>query len=198
MPTLVNAYVLYDGTTGIYVGNDVPSPTISINCERLRAYSPRPVWLKRFSAPGDGTVILYEPTFNPTSADLLDPNTLQGFWIENDGQDTMIDVTTLTAFQQACDACCGSVPTIIAGNYNGTVPQFTPLTLNTICIYRNDNGSAGAHDQFADDYAGQFVGNAVLRSNFSNTSHYTIQTYYTYLTFPLQNGDVVYNGACGS
>lgn len=196
MPNLVNAYVLYNGTTGIYVGDQ--GLTISINCERLRAFSPRPVWLKRFLAPGDGTVILYEPTFNPSSAELLDPNTLQGFWIEQDGQDVMIDVTTLAAFQAACDACCGTVPAIIANNYAGAPTQFAPLSLNTICITTLDGGSAGDHDAFAAKYVGQYVGSAVLRSSFSGTSKYTLTTYWTYLTFPLIGSDTAANGVCSA
>lgn len=196
--TLVNAYVIYNGTTGIFVGNDGIS--VTINCERLRAYSPRPVWLKRFLAPGDGTIILYEPTFNPSSAELTDPNILPGMWIENEGQDLMLDVTTVAAFQAACDACCGSVPTIIANNYAGNTPAFSPLTLNTLCIYRFDDGSAGAHNAFADDYVGLFIGSAQIRSNFSGISHYTIQSYYTNTQFQsyLIGSDVVYLGVCGS
>ena len=200
MPNLVNAYVLYNATTDIYVGNDVPSPTVSINCERLQAYSPRPVWLLRQLAPGDGTVILYEPTFNPSSEELLDSNTLQGMFIIQDDQSIIIDVTTVAAFQAACDACCGEVPTIIANNYGGNPTPFTPLTLNTFCIYRFDNGSAGAHDAFAADYVGQYVGTAVMRSNFSNTSHYTIQSYWSLQQFQklLIGSDTIYTGACSS
>jgi hypothetical protein len=200
MPNLVTAYVLYDAKTNIYVGNDVPSPTVSINCERLQAYSPRPVWLKRMLAPGDGTVILYEPTFNPSSDELLDSNTLQGMFIIQDDSSIIVDVTTVLAFQTACDACCGTVPDIIASNYAGSPPAFSPVTLNTFCIYRFDNGSAGAHDSFADDYVGSFVGTAVMRSNFSNVSHYTISSYYTLAQFTklLQTTDTIYTGACSS
>lgn len=197
---LVNAYVIYNGTDSRYVGDQ--GIQISINCERLRAYSPRPVWLKRILAPGDGTVILYEPTFNPTSDELLDPNIVPGMWIEQDGEDTMIDVAgqAVSAFQSACDACCGSVPTIIANTYGGNVTAFAPLALNALCIYRFDDGSAGAHDAFAADYVGLFVGMAQMRSSFSNTSHYTINSYYTYLQFlgMVIDGDTVYLGACSS
>lgn len=198
MPNLVNAYVIFDGTTSNYVGGD--GVQISINCERLQSFSPRPVWLKRYLAPGDGTVLLYEPTFSPTSDELLDPNTLAGFWIEQDNQDVMIDVTSISAFQQACDACCGSVPTIIANNYGGSAPAFAPLALNQVCIYSFDDGSAGAHDNFADRYVGMYVGIAVLRSNFSGISHYTLTSYYTYLQWQklIQTGDTVYLGACSS
>ena len=183
MPNLVNAYVLYDGTSSNYVGNQTPAVVISINCERLQSYSPRPVWLKRLFAPGDGIVVLYEPTFNPTSDELLDPNILTGLWIEQDGQDVMIDVTTIAVFQSACDACCGAVPAIMDNRYGGNPTAMAPLTTNTFCIYRADDGSAGAHDAFADDYVGNFVGIAQLRSNFSFLSHYTITTYFSQAQF---------------
>jgi hypothetical protein len=201
MPNLITAYVIYNGTTGIYVGNDLSPVMITINCERLQAFSPRQVWLKRFMAPGDGTVILYEPTFNPTSDELLDTNIIPGYWIEQDNQDVMVDVTTLNAFQSACDACCGTVPNVVASNYNGTPPQFTAPTLTSLCIYRADDGSAGAHDAFAAAYVGLFVGTAVMRSNFSFLSHYTITTYYTSAQFAsyLQGSDTIGQSvACSS
>jgi len=196
MGNLVNAYVIYDGTSSKYVGDQ--GIVISINCDRLFAFSPRPVWLKRILAPGDGTVILYEPTFAPTTPELLDPNILFGYWIEQDGLDVMVDVTTVAAFQNACDACCGAVPTIIANQYGGIAPAFAPLGINSLCIYRFDDGSAGAHDAFAADYVTTYIGTVVMRSNFSNTSHYTITTYYTYSNFPIRGGDTVYLGACTS
>lgn len=200
MPNLVNAYVLYNATTDIYVGNNIPSPTVSINCERLQAYSPRPCYLVRQAAPGDGTIILYEPTFNPSSDQLLDSNTLQGMFIIQDSTSIIVDVTTVASFQAACDACCGAVPTIIANNYAGSPPNFSPVTLTTLCIYRLDDGSAGAHDAFADDYVGNYVGTAVMRSNFSNTSHYTIRSYWTLAQFTrlLIGSDTIYTGACSS
>jgi hypothetical protein len=196
---LVNAYVIYNGTNGTFA----PDYTVvSINCERLQSYSPRPVWLKRLLAPGDGTVILYEPTFAPTSDELLDTNIIAGLWVEVDGQDVMIDVQnqSIQTFLNACNECCGEGETYIASNRNGLQPDFTPLAINSLCIYRLDDGSAGAHDAFAADYVGQFVGKAQLRSNFSNTSHYTITSYWTYEQFQklLKDGDTVYNGACSS
>lgn len=198
MPNLVNAYVIYNGTTNEFVGDN--GVTISINCERLNSFSPRPVWLKRMLAPSDGTIILYQPTFNPTSDELLDSNTLQGFWIEQDGQDVMLDVTTAAAFQNACDACCGTVPAIIASNWNGNTPDFVALTLNTFCIYRTDNGSQSAHNDFAWSYAGNYVGTAQMRSNFSGVSHYTVKSYWTLAQFTklLKGTDTILAGACAS
>lgn len=194
---LVYAYVLYNGTSA----SPVPDyTTVTINCDRLQSYSPRPVWLVRELAPGDGTTILWVPTFSPTSDQLLDPNTIPGLWLEVDGQDVVIDVQNQnpTTFNTACNACCGSVPTIVASNYNGLVPAFTPLTINTFCIYRNNTGSAGDHDAFSDDYVGTTIGSVVQARYFSNTSQYTIQSYYTLAQFTklLKQGDTIYAGAC--
>lgn len=198
MANQVSAYVIYNATTGVFVGNDSPRPVVTINCERINAWSPRPIWLKRFLAPGDGTVEQFLLTSDPTSEELLDANTLQGFLISQDGQDVMVDAANLAAITDACSACCGEVPSIVTPFYVSGVPAFSGPTLNTICVYRADNGSAGAHDAFAWDYAGQYVGTAQLRSNFSNVSHYTIKTYWTATTFPAKNGDTVYAGACSS
>lgn len=195
MAILVNAYVIYNGTTDEFVGNSYV--TISINCERLQAYSPRPVWLKRMLAPGDGTTILYEPTFSPSSDELLDSNTLQGFWIEQDDQDTMIDCTTIAAFQ---DSCLDGNPALLPSLWNGNVPAFSGPTLSSYCIYRLDDGSAGSHDSFSWDYTGNYVGIAQLRSNFSNTSHYTIQSFWPLAKMQslLVGSDTIYSGACSS
>lgn len=197
---IVYAYAIYNATTSTFVGDDYV--TIAINCTRLNAYSPRPAWVVRQLDPGDGTNIQYLPTFYPTSDQLLDPNTLPGLWIEVDGQDVIIDVQNQspTTFITACNACCGSVPTIVASNYNGNTPDFSPLPLNPYCIYRFDDGSAGAHDAFAAAYVGKYVGTAVMRSNFSNTSHYTINSFYSLvqMTALLIGSDTIYIGVCGS
>lgn len=189
MPNLVNAYVIYNGTSSTYVGD--LGQTISINCERLTAFSPRPVWLMRTTAPGDGTIILRQPTFSPTSAQLLDPNIIAGFWIEQDGQDVMIDVTTAAAFQAACDACCGTVPAIIANNYAGNVPAVVPLSAGSFCLTRADDGSAGAHDDAAADYVGLYVGNMRLKSNTSGVSVYAFSSFYTIGNIPAQGTDTI-------
>lgn len=194
MPNLVNAYVIYDGTTSTYVGDQ--GVTISINCERLQAFSPRPVWLKRMLAPGDGTTIIYEPTFAPSSIELLDANTLAGFWIEQDGKDAMIDVTTQAAFQTACDACCGTVPIIIANLYAGNASAFTPLTLNSFCIFRLDDGSTQAHGQIALDYLTNIIGPVKMTSHITGVSHFSVTSFYSTLT-PI-GGDVITSGACSS
>lgn len=188
----VNAYVIYDGTAHRYVGDQ--NTTITINCDRLNAFSPRRVWLLRELAPGDGTTIIYTPTFFPTSPQVLDANTLQGWWIEQDGKDAMIDINADTDLITACNACCGSVPTFVTRFYTSGIPSFNPLTLNTFCIYRLDDGSATAHGQIALDYLTNIVGGALLRSHVTGTSLYQVSSYYTTLT--AIGSDVVHNGIC--
>jgi hypothetical protein len=190
---LVTAYVIYDGTTSRYVGDQ--NSTVQINCERLQAYSPRPVWLLRYLAPGDGTDILYQPTFSVTSAQLLDTNTLQGFWIEVDGKDIIIDVQNSTVFSTACNACCGSNP-IIARFYTNGIASFVPLTGNTFCITRSDAGDTAAHSQVALDYMTNIYSNPIRTYWFSGTSRYQVQSFYTTLN-PVGT-DTVASGTCAS
>jgi hypothetical protein len=196
MSNLVNAYVIYNGTTNEFVGNN--GQTVSINGDRLQAYSPRPVWLKRVLAAGDGTVVQYTPTFAPTSEELLDANTLTGLWIEQDFQDVMIDVTSVVAFQTAVNATPGTVPDIIDNRYGGNTPLFSSLTFNTFCVTRTDGGTAAAHYDFALDYGMNIVGNVRLRSNISNVSKYTVNSLWTLAQFTtkLKGTDTVANGVC--
>lgn len=191
---LIQAVVIYDGTTHTFVGDQQVIATI--NCDRVQAYSPRPVWLKREQAPGDPTKIIYTPTFAPSSVEVLDSNILQGFWVEVDGKDLMVDAVSANAFQTACDACCGAVPALVTQLYSSGVPAFTPLTLNSFCIARLDDGTVNAHNQIALDYLTRIIGNPKLVSNLTGTSHYSVQSYYTTIT-PIGN-DIIANGACSN
>lgn len=194
--SLVSAYVIYDGTSGTYVGG--ANKTIQINCERLKAYSPRPVWLLRRLMPGDGTQIQHLVTFQPTSAELLDPNTIQGFWIEVDGEDTMIDIASAEALINACNCPDCDTPdgNPVARFYTSGIPQFAQLTLNTYCLTRTDDGSGYAHDVAVMAYTGRYVGTMRLRSNVSGVSHYQFQAFGDAPT-PVGT-DVIALGACGS
>ena len=190
----VNAYVIYDGTGHRYVGGE--NQTITINCDRLNAFSPRRVWLLRELAPGDGTTIIYTPTFYPTSPQVLDANTLQGWWIEQDGKDAMIDIASASGLVDACNACCDTVPTIVTRFYTTGVPSFNPLTLNSFCILRLDDGTTTAHGNIALDYLTNIVGGAILKSHITGLSHYTVQSFFTTLT--PYGSDIVTAGACSS
>ncbi|HLA59530.1 MAG TPA: hypothetical protein VK622_12240 [Puia sp.] len=192
--SLVSAYILYDGNSGTFVGDQ--NKTIQINCERMRAYSPRPAWLLRRLMPGDGTQIQSLLTFELTSND-QDANTLQGYAIEVDGQDSMIDIVTWEALINACNCpdCDDPDGNPVARFYSSGTPAFTPLTLNTYCITRNDDGTGYDHDVAVMAYTGRYVGNMRLRSNLSGVSHYQIEAY----SKPQSVGsDVVNTGICTS
>lgn len=191
---LLTAYVIYDGTTSRYVGDN--NPTIQINCERLNAFSPRPVWLRRELAPGDGTAIIYTPTFFVSSVELADVNTLQGFWIEQDGKSAIIDIPTAATLVAGCDACCDDAPIALTRFYTSGIPSFTPLTSNTFCITRSDDGTTISHGAVALDYIGQIFGNPIRTSWVSGVSKYQVTSFYTLTQIVKRGTDTIASGVC--
>lgn len=174
-----SVYALYNGNSGTYVG-DGNAVLINVNCDRLRDYSPRPCWLKRNLLPGDGTQIRYILTFNSADPE-FDSNTLQGFFIEGDGQDSMIDIVNWQALIDACNCpdCTDTGGNLVARFYVYGQPSFAPLTGNYFCITRADDGSGYAHNVFVTDYATQYIGNVRMKSNNSGISVYTFQSFYS-------------------
>jgi hypothetical protein len=195
---IVSAYAIFDGTTATYVGD--ANETVQINCERVNAFSPRPVWLTRYLAPGQGVYILYQPTFdvNQVSADngatFYDDNTLQGFWIEVDGKDVMIDAADAAAFVEACDTCCDDQPVTVTRFYTSGITAFVTPTTSIFCIARADNGSVAAHEAVSTDYLTQYIGNVRLRVSTGTLSHYQIVSYSS--TIKTIGTDTVAAGAC--
>lgn len=168
------AQVLFTATAiylenGRYVFNDA-SNVVTINAPEIDAFSPQPVWLLRYLIPGNNQV-QYQLTFQPSSADLSDANTLLGFWIEQEGVGVMID-------------CIGLDQLLAVANGTGTIqrrygaaPAFTSPTPSWWCITRADDGSGFAHDTLVMDYIGQYYGNVRLKTNTSGVSVYTFQAY---------------------
>lgn len=199
MARLVTAKVIYNGLTNEFVAND-PNALVTITCENLSAYSPRQVWLQRWLAPGDGTLIMYQPTFQLTSADVAayGANLIQGLWIQTlDGVPVMIDVLDLQTFLTACNGCCDDdVPVPITPYYSTGVPSFTYPTTTSYCIARVDDGSADAFNNFALDYNPlQGINIVQMRSHASGISYYDV----TSAIVPVPLGtDVVTAGACVS
>lgn len=189
--SFAQAYIIYDGTSGTYVGNQ--NKTININCDRLRAYSPRPVWLLRRLMPGDGTQIQHLLTFEPSSAEIADANTIQGFAIEVDGQDTMIDIASATALDNACNCpdCVAPNGNIVTRFYTGGIASFVAPTLNTLCVTRSDDGSGYAHDKMVMDYTGRYIGIVRLKSNVSGVSVYEVHSFYSTTTLIPVGTDVI-------
>jgi len=191
---LVQAYIIYNGSSDTFI-ND--GSTVTINCDRINAYSPRPCWLQRWLPAGDGTDIINQLTFSLSSAEQLQygSNLIQGMAIIQDGQLVMIDVADLQTFLNGCDACCGGSTGQMTRFYTSGIPAFSNPTEVSLCITRADDGSAYAANQFADDYAGQFHGNIKLSTSISGSSRYQVTSFTGYPPIP-QGSDVVATGNC--
>jgi hypothetical protein len=176
--SFASAYVLYNGTSGSYVGDQAVQ--IQMDCTRFRAYSPRQCWLKRRLMPGDGTQIQHLLTFNGSDPE-IDSNTLVGFMVENDGQDTMIDIVSAAALVTACNCpdCVSGTGNPVARNYPYGVPTFTAPVGLFYCVTRADDGSGYSVDKFVTDYVTGYIGNIRVKSNVSGVSVYTFQSFYT-------------------
>lgn len=183
---LISAVALYKAPHfTAYDANNV----ITINVDRIMAFTPRPVWIKRYIVPGQNQ-IQNLITFEPSSADLLDPNILQGVYIEQDGQGVVIDCISVTNFVTAADNS-GT----ITQRYPSGVPLFVSPTAIAYCVVRADDGSAGSHGLVSTDYVTQYIGNVQLRSNTSGISHYILFAF----SFPIAIGtDTITAGACTS
>jgi hypothetical protein len=198
---LTAAYALYKAPH--FTGYD-SNNQITINADLIGAFTPRPAWIKRYLVPGQNQ-IQYLPTFEPSSADLADPNILTAVYIEQNGQGVYIDCISVANAEAAFNGT-GSLTTTYIGQPGG-IPLFTTPTAIAYCISRADDGSAGAHGLVSQAYVGQYVGNVRLRSNISGISHYTVFSF----LFPIAQlcpipgtpstswtADVVTAGACAS
>ncbi|HNU13630.1 MAG TPA: hypothetical protein PKI55_04170 [Chitinophagaceae bacterium] len=152
-----------------YVFND-PNNVIDLNSPKIDAFSPRNVWLLRQLVPGQNQV-QYLITFAPSSEQIADANTIQGLWVEQDGQGVMIDCISIDNFNSILNS---------GGDLQrryGAAPAFTSPTPTGYCITRSDDGSASAHQQVTFDYIGQYIGNVRLQSNLSGVSVYRVSAY---------------------
>lgn len=149
---------------------------ITLNADNVLAFTPRPAWIKRYLVPGQNQ-IQYLLTFEPTSADLADPNLLQGVYVEEmPGLGVVIDSISVVDTNNALNGTSSITP-----RYGAGIPQFTTPTAIAYCLSRADDGSAYAHGQVSTQYVGQYAGNVRLRSNISGISHYILFSY----TFPI-------------
>jgi hypothetical protein len=144
---------------------------ITLNADRIQAFTPRPAWIKRYLVPGQNQ-IQYLLTFEPSSADLLDPNILTGVYVEQDGAGVVIDCTNVTAFDTAINN-----QTPIPQNYAAGIPLFVSPSAIAYCLVRADDGSGYAHDQVVMQYVTQYWGNVRLRSSVSGISHYILYSF---------------------
>jgi hypothetical protein len=168
---LTAAYALYKAPH--FTGYD-SNNQITINADLIGAFTPRPAWIKRYLVPGQNQ-IQYLATFEPSSADLADPNILTGVYIEQNGQGVVIDCINVANAQAAFNGT-GSLTTTYIGQPGG-IPLWTSPVALAYCLSRADDGSAFAHGQVSTQYVGQYIGNIRLRSNISSISHYILFSY---------------------
>jgi hypothetical protein len=116
--------------------------------------------------------IQYLLTFEPSSADLADPNILTGVYIEQNGQGVLVDSISVANLTAALNGT-GSV----IQNYAGGIPLWTSPVALAYCLSRADDGSGYAHDQVVMQYVNQYTGNVRHRSNISGISHYVLFSY---------------------
>jgi hypothetical protein len=162
---------------------------ISINVDRIQFFTPRPAYILRYLVPGQNQ-IQYLVTFEPTSQQLLDTNTLQGVYVEQDGQGCVVDCISVSNFITAADNA-GS----LTQRYPAGIPAFVSPSALAYCISRADDGSGFSHDQVVTDYLQQYFGNVRLRSNISGVSHYIVFSYQNVVAI---GTDTVTVGACTS
>lgn len=181
-----------------FVGYDINENQISLNADRIQALTPRPAYIKRYLVPGQNQ-IQYLLTFEPTSAEVADPNTLTGVYVEQDGIGVVVDCISIANLVGALNGT-GSYTQL----YTTGVPLFVSPTATVYCLSRVDDGSGFAHSKVISDYVTQYVGNITMRSHVSNVSHYNMSSYTVPIpqtpVGPTGSGvtDVITSGSCSS
>lgn len=174
--------------TAIYKANhyvfDQPNVrVIDFNAPRIGGFSPRNAWLLRYIVPGQNQV-QYLLTFEPSSEQLLDTNTLQGLYVEQDGLGVMVDCISVANFNAVANGTVAG----LTPRY-GTAPAFVTPEALYWCITRSDDGTATDHSIATTDYVGQYIGNMRMVSNISGVTTYRMLAYGT----PIAIGsDVLY------
>ena len=176
---IISGYALYKATHFTGFDND---NQIGINVSKLQGFSPRYAWVKRYLVPGQNQ-IQFLLTFGPSSAEVTDPNILQGVYIEISGEGVVIDCISVDNFIAAADGL-GT----ITRRYAAGVPAFVSPTPTCYIIARLDDASGSAHNQVVMDYVGQYIGSVQFVSHVTGTSLYKVLSY----TVPVPiGGDII-------
>lgn len=138
----------------------------SFNCALMQG-TPRLAWLVQSEG-----IEQYKVTFtNPN-----DINALQGVWISIDGLGTLLNVATVDLVINACNACCGSTPSL-ASAY-ASIPAFIPPVAATYTMTREEDNGAVAFEDFALDYYKYIISGTLLRTAYSGgRATYTFSSY---------------------
>lgn len=162
MGVIFKATVLYQNED--FLGNCTTQKPF--NCALMQG-APRLAWLVQSEG-----IEQYKVTFdNPN-----DINALQGVWVSIDGQGTLLNVATVDLVINACNACCGSTPTL-ASAYS-SIPAFIPPVPATYTMTREEDNSAVAFEDFALDYYKYIIPGSLLRTTYSGgRATYTFSSY---------------------
>lgn len=177
---IISAYAIYKAPhfTGFDSNNQ-----IGINVSKLQGFSPRYAYLKRYLVPGQNQ-IQYLLTFDASSVDMLDPNLLQGVYVEVSGEGVLVDCVSVADFIATADGTQAN----LTRRYAGGIPAFISPTKTKYCITRLDAGNGSAINQVVMDYIGQYIGDVSFVSHVTGTSIYSFLSY----TVPVAiNGDVI-------
>ena len=178
---MIPAYAIYKDTHLINLEE------IGINVSKIQGYSPRVCWIKRYVVAGQNQVQALL-TFEVSSADQLDPNLLQGLYLEIGDKGVVIDCISIDNFLNAADGISNISPRYYG---NGGIPAFTAPTPTCYTITRLDDASAFAHGVVSTDYVSQYFGNVSMYSHITGTSIYKVQSYTPIVPI---GGDVI--GTC--
>jgi hypothetical protein len=177
MPRLISAYAIFDGQSGVVLED---SPIVTINCDDLAAYSPRPCAIKRNLAPGFGVQVNTQITFDVCDPE-IDSNTLFGYAVAIDGKTIVLDVSGgVNAIVSACNACCDDeVPAVLSRSYTSGVPSFSAPAPTTYTLTRMDDGQPYDIQQATLDYLSQYFPGTFRHTGWqvSGVSTYTFQSY---------------------
>lgn len=163
---IISGYAIYKAT---HLSN---LEEIGINVSKLQGFSPRYAYVKRYLVPGQNQVQALL-TFEPTSDELLDPNTLQGVYVEVSGEGVVIDCISIDNFIAAADGT-----STITRRYSGGYPAFTSPTPSCYTVTRLDDGTGFAHDVVVTDYVGQYIGSVKLVNHVTGTGTYQMSSYF--------------------
>lgn len=177
---IISAVALYKATH--FTGND-SNNVIGVNVSKLQGFSPRYAYVKRYLVPGQNQIQSLL-TFSVSSEELLDPNLIQGIYIEVSGEGVVVDCISVADFIATADG----LQVNLTRRYAAGVPAFTSPTPTTYYIRRLDDASVSAHSDVCTDYVLQYVGACTHVSHVTGTSIYAISSY----TVPIPiGGDVI-------
>lgn len=177
---LISAVAIYKAThfTG-FDGNN----TIAIDVAEIGAFTPRACYVKRYLVPAQNQV-QYLLDFEPSSADLLDTNILQGIYVEQNGMGVVVDCISVADFINTANGNQAA----LTRRYGSGIPAFVTPTPTVYYIRRLDDATGSAHNTVIMDYVTQYVGSVAFYSHVTGTSIYTFSSY----TVPVAiKGDVI-------